>query len=356
MSFQIKEYNQFNSHLISDWQKLWDKSPCAHFFNSPKWFLSCLQAFPSKGYRVVAVYDRGSLLAVLPLSLERKFGIKALVCPGGKHLSKLPLLTQNRNPDLLPALVTYLSGKGNFYLSEADEVLALSISRNCGKIMQRKASENPYFSLAGGPFPFFSNRHQHSLRKKVKKMEKHLTYRCHKGDPESLKPVFAIDFNSAKRARGMPTFVTEKDRSFYRQLVENFGEQVTVCLLYYDSRPMVFEIGFIYKNIYHSSNTAYDAVFSRFSPRKLLLFYTLARLYREGFSMFDFSRGINSLKTAFTPLSNSQYDLYFSQKAWIRAWWAVAAGIRDKLIGNKMLYQAYCFLKKIFIERRGQYG
>ncbi|MCL5667021.1 MAG: GNAT family N-acetyltransferase [Patescibacteria group bacterium] len=351
---EIKEYEKLDSGLLEQWQKLWDKSPCAHFFNSPKWFSAFAKAYFPAGCSIVAAYENGSPAAFLPILKQKKFGITALTCPGGGHLAKLPLLAKENSREILGALAGYLAEKGSFYLPEVGQEAAGIMEKGGRKFVLREASVNPYFILNGDACYNFSERNKKQVRRKIKKFGSHLSLKSYKGpNLEGLEIAFALDARSAKRSKGLLTFTDWRDKQFYRNLAGEFGEQLVVDVLSFDSEPVIFSVNFIYGKVYHFYKTAYHADYGRIAPGKLLLYYKCPSLFEEGFKILDFSRGDSRYKKEFTPLFYRQYDLFYANNVLLKWWWmaaAAASGVKNRLYENETYQKIYSARKKISVK------
>jgi|GEM_PF-3563978 len=346
MSFTITEHKELNDGLLSDWQKLWDCSSFSHFFNHPAWFLTCKEIYPSDSYRIITVSDNNGLAAVLPVHEERKFGVKTLACPGGKRLDRCALLYRDIGEEALSSLFGYLIAKRNFYLSEANASIAEAAKRCKEGIATRKSSVSPYIPLLKDPFAYLSPKQGKKIARLLKRLEGRLEFRRFFGEAEGIDTAVIIDQKSRKAKEGRETFFGETDIRFLKGLIKNFGKQTVVETLYLDGRPFVFSLEFLYKNVCHAHVSSYDSSGHAFSPRKLLLRYTLPCLRREGIETFDFSRGTNSLKREFTPLFRTQYDIYYAKNPLVRMWWKAANIVCDEVLDSKMLYGMYLWVKR----------
>ena len=105
ISINTKVYNNLNKKFLAEWESMWEESPYSHFFNSPKWFLACIEAFNISRFRIYAGYNNKELVAVLPVVEEQKFGIKAYVSPGKLYIDKSTLLLKVNDIKVLEKLL-----------------------------------------------------------------------------------------------------------------------------------------------------------------------------------------------------------------------------------------------------------
>lgn len=333
--------------LIERWQTLWDQSIEAHFFNAPQWFATARESFGIHDFIIITIEKESNLEAILPLVHETQFGVPVFCSPGERFVDKSSLLVRQNTPELLHLIVSQLKQLNSFYLQEVSGQVADMVTNNDKTIIKKSASTNYYLSLENDPLQYMSNKNRNKIKNKIKKYEGNLSYKCFRGDPEGLEVVFEMDKRSTKRKQGKSTFVRERERNFFKQLIKEYGANVTVDVLFYDNIPVIYGIGFTAKKTFYACVTAYDDEYSFLSPGKMLHFYLFERLKTEGKTLFDFSRGVTVLKKEFTPLYNVQYDLFYTNNQLSRALWQVINKTHAFILHNKLLYGTYLSLKKI---------
>ncbi len=354
MSIQIIEHNQISGQLVSEWRQLWGRSVCPHIFNSPEWFLSLLEAGIVKNFSLVVALDSNQIVAVLPVLREKVFGIKTLTCPGGGHLNKLPLLVLENDPEIFCALMGFLKKTGDFYLPETGFETVGFFKVTGADFFALEASASPFLFLGKNPYSYFSKKREAQVLRKARKYKEHLSLKTYKDDNlKGLEIAFVLDEDSAKRENGLATFGGGKEKEFYRELARRFGGQLTVDVLFFDGEPAIFSINFAYGGVYHFYKTSYKKKFNFLAPGKMLLYYRCPSLYREDFSIFDFSRGVSRFKREFTPLSYKQYNVFYAKNIFVRWWWILASRAKrakDKLYENETYHKIYLARKSFAVK------
>jgi CelD/BcsL family acetyltransferase involved in cellulose biosynthesis len=342
---QIKFTNEVDTSLIDRWKQLWNESEMASFFNSWEWFETCKNTYRNISYEIMTVEEEGKLRVVVPLALNRKWGITTLTIPGEKYADKTPLLLDKFEPQLIREITDKLKEKGNYYLPEVnfDQMNVMTGE----EVKMRETSVNSYIPINPDPFRFLSDKQRSKIFNRVKKNAEHLKLETYIGSPEALETAFLIDDRSVKKSRGMASFTDEADKEFFRQLIKNNRDKIVIDILYYDGVPFVYSVGLVKDKIYHAFNTAYDESYYQLLPGKILLHFMLNRLQTEGFETLDFLRGRNTLKMEFTSLTYTQYDVFYSKFGLIRWWWSTAGKIKDGILGNEFAYGAYRQIKKL---------
>lgn len=346
-NYTITIHRELTTDLLERWQQLWNDSTDAHFFNSPQWFLSCRASFGLTTYTLVTVEKEGIMEGILPLVHETKFGLPVLCSPGERFVDKSSLLLRKNDPSLLSILISQLTQMGTFYLQEVSTQIADAIVQENKTIIKKTASTNYYLSLENDPLQHMSNKNRNKIRNKITKYQEHLSYKCFRGDPRGLDLAFEMDKRSTKRKQGKSTFVRERERNFFKQLLKKNGQNVTVDILFYDNIPVIYGIGFASKKTFYACVTAYDDTYSFLSPGKMLHFYMFERLKADGKMLFDFSRGVTVLKKEFTPLYHTQYDLFYTQNVLLKLIWQTTNAAHTTILNNKLFYGTYLFLKKL---------
>src|SRR3989344_1124430 len=98
---EVKSFKLIDKDFLKAWQKLWNHSSKAHFFNSPRWFLACKEAFQTDKYWIEACYEKSQLVAVCPVVLQKKYGVNVLTFPGRNFLGKSSLLMKKESKQIL---------------------------------------------------------------------------------------------------------------------------------------------------------------------------------------------------------------------------------------------------------------
>lgn len=349
--YNIVTYHTLDETLIKRWHTLWENSPEGHFFNTPEWFEATRTIYHIKEFTIVTIEEDGELVLVLPLVTKKVFGVPVLSSPGGKFLNKSTLLIRDINKQVLLELRDFLMKQGNFYLQELSSELADILSAENNRVTKHEASINPYLHISPDPFSQLSSKNRSQIRGLIRKYEQDLSFKYVTGDQKALEIVFEIDNRSSKNQQGKGTFITKEDKEFFRELLRLMPEKFTIDIVSYKEVPIIYGIGFIYKNIYHAYITAFDGTYRFLKPGKILAYFILKRLQDEQFAVIDFARGNSALKQEFTKLAAIQYNVFYIESFLSNQWLVTAQKIYTGILQNKPLYSTYLFFKKFVLYR-----
>lgn len=305
---------KLDNSFVEKWQSVWDNQSGAHFFNSPDWFMVCLQSFGIKNYSVFVGYRNEQIKVILPMVEVKKFGIKFLASPGGKYLDKNSLLLADNNKQALWKIIEKTSKYANIYLAEVNSDVKEQSPKN---IFFKEASVNPYISLDENPFRFLPKKQKRDLLRRIRKYKDFELKVYGVNLQEHLSTIFNIEKQSYKRKKGRHIFDNLTARKLYDQISKNSGKAL-VAILHFQDKPISHMFGLVYKNVFMAYHMAYLEEYKKLVPGKILLMFLLIKLKEEGFKMFDFSRGDSLLKQQFSQQKKIQYDIYVIRNRSVR--------------------------------------
>jgi len=335
-----------DNDLLKKWKTLWNQSNEGHFFNTPEWFFAACDVYHIKQFRIITIEDNAELVLVLPLIKKKVFGIPVWTYVGGKFVSKSSLLIKEIDKRLLQELAHFLMRHGDFYLPELNQEIAEVLCDDTPCLIKKEASVNLYLPISPDPFCFLSSKNRSQIRSILRKNKKDISFKTFTGDRKTLEAVFELDMRSSKKRQGKATFVTQDDKGFFRKLLQRMPKSFVIDFVYHQDKPIIYSIGFTYKNIFHASHTAFDAEYRFLRPGKLLAHYRIEKLQKEKFDLLDFGRGNSALKREFTNLANTQYSVFFIFSPLSKSWLLSTQRVYDGILQSKPLYTSYLFLKK----------
>ncbi len=304
--------------LIVAWEQLWNSSATAHPFNSFTWFDTCRTVFAPQRFVVVTVYTDTVLEAILPLVIEKKYGITFYRSPGSHFLDKSALLTRDTNPEVLKALVQQLSLLGNVYLAELEERFAMPLSSGQSSASLVSSSASLYVALSENPYHLMSKKHRAMLKNRAAALGDRLQFQLHTGTTASHLPAMIdIEHDSFKPKERTDIFYETTARDLYRELMSTPKAGCAVGILYLDGKPIAHSFGMISHATFYASHLAYRSEYRSLMPGKLVAGRLLAALYARGIATADLSRGDSSFKRQFADNEYGQYDLYISTNPFV---------------------------------------
>jgi CelD/BcsL family acetyltransferase involved in cellulose biosynthesis len=185
-------------------------------------------------------------------------------------------------------------------------------------------SVNPVVHLAGDPMVNASKSNVDILKRIIRQNQGKLDFRMGSDMsslPEYLDMMFKIEQNSAKKLHSKDLFSKAENRLFYANLIKYCAKFVKIGFLYYDNIPIVYQFGFLYRDIFAAYQTAYLAEYRKLRPGKTMLMHLMNDLKNVNVNTLDLGGGISSYKTEFTSDRRFLYDIYLSNNPFVMAWW-----------------------------------
>ncbi|MFA6502054.1 MAG: GNAT family N-acetyltransferase [Parachlamydiales bacterium] len=330
-TFKITIIENIDNPFIDEWKELWDSSINKNIFNSPEWFLSCIEAFSINNYQIYAGYENGKLAATFPLIKKSLFGINTSqsICNG--LISDTPFLVKNYNDDLLTNFFKPLLSSNNIFISMIDSEVARLLHNDFPKAFFSLISANPVLKLEDNPLRYISKSNRKNLKKTLNKYEDDLECRlvCSEQDIQDyLHVMFEIEYNSVKRSRHTDMFSEPEIRILFQKISKYLSKYTRIYFLLHKNIPIAYQFGFINRNTFLAYQTAYLSEFNKLDPGKVLLVNLLEIIKSNECHEFDFGCGMSSYKRELTPNYKVFYNLYSSNNLIILYWWELINCIR----------------------------
>jgi CelD/BcsL family acetyltransferase involved in cellulose biosynthesis len=346
--YQLQKINKLTELDLAGWQIFWDETFDAHFFNSPNYFLSCLEIEPEIDCEIFFVLDGGKLVAVLPLVHTRKLGIKTLACPEGfgDALDMSSLLVKNKNKqensEILKFLFDAIVKESNLYLKGVEEAFVELLKDKDGAIQKKCKVEfsckRPWTKIDENPLGQMSGKIRRNLRKRIEKNKEHLVVEFEQnGNVDNLERMILVEKGSWKGQKKIALFDDKNARNLYRSWIQRGKEQVLIVFLKYDNKDIAYLLGHFFKDTFLVTNMAFLVDFAKISPGKVLVCKTLEHLQTKGLAIFDFSIGQSKIKSEFCEMATSQFNCYFGKNKLTCIWWSILLYIKrflKRLLGK----------------------
>jgi CelD/BcsL family acetyltransferase involved in cellulose biosynthesis len=337
---QITVRREMDDVFLGEWKALWLASPQGHFYNSPSWFLTCVDAFQSDAYWIFAGYRGKELAAVCPMVRSAKFGVPALTFAGGNYADRGALLYGERDEALLKDLLQEIQRHDSCLWSEIDEATADTMKTSNGNSISRVSSSCRYLPFEADPLRFFSRAHRNNMSNRLHKAKVKLELRqCIADAASCLQPAYDIEAGSYKRSKAKDVFGQAMSRRFYERLIHYHPGQVLIHLLTDRDKPVAYEIDFLCKDVCYGCQKAYLEEYRYCMPGKLLSQLLLTRLFEQGVTRFEWGRGDDTFKREFCPFVRRQYNFFVTAYAPYRWWYGRISGVQDYLEKHPRVYE-----------------
>lgn len=319
--YKTQVLNSIDSSFRKEWGVLWSNAENANLFNSPDWFSS---ANPRE-FKIIAVYESGKLVAVMPLCKISAFKVPVLAPILHEFVVNTPFLVKQVTFKLVRKLFNAASMEGNLYINKIDTKEAIILRKAFPEGIFPLISVNPHIALdKGDPFRYVSSKNKHEIRRILRKFGDSVAIKILSSKREIrefLPNMFEIDRNSAKEKRAMSIFTKEENRIVFNDFVNKLGKYIEITVLLYKDKPVAYIFCFKSNKAYILYQASYLLEARNISPGKIIITKLLEIISNRKFTLFDFSGGVSAYKQDFTSEYYIQYNLYFSNNKFIRIWW-----------------------------------
>lgn len=295
--------------LQSEWRSLHAESELQNPFLSHEWTAACWEELGGgASLFVVAVRERGRLIGLAPLRLERRSGFRVLRFIGDGRSDYLGFLVSPQHPEAARALLEALGALRHRWdlavlrqLGEPYTDLA-TVSLPAGVVGRGvEGTVAPYFAHAGnwdsavaeGP-KWLRKMGKESRRfERVGGTVERLTGAA---AAAHVPTVAAIEAASWKGRTGVARFRTAAAQALLRQALTGLPDQMELWLACVEGEPVAFEINFLASDRIWLYQGAFREEARRHSPGAVLDFQSIRRAWEAGVREYDFLAGDEEYK------------------------------------------------------------
>lgn len=330
--FKIEKIDNLDSKTIKEWKKLWEVCPNRNYFNSVEWFQNYTITFSIKKYIILKGYDNKELQFILPLVQISK---NTFTCIGGRYLDKVSLLYNGEIKTIINEIKKYaIKTKKSIILSECDFSIDCIDNEN---LIIEFASDNPYVELNQDLNLIVKKKEKRYIEGILRKNES-LNFKIiiGKNIQNYIENIFDIESRSNKIKRKKALFRNDNVKDLFRNIAKtDYG---MLCILCYNEIPIAHMFGLIASpKKFMAYHMAFDQVYGRLQPGKLVIYYLLNYFKKIKYDIFDFSRGNSLLKKHFSIYSSKNYNIYINPNIFLKFRFIC----RKKIIKIKALIKRY---------------
>jgi CelD/BcsL family acetyltransferase involved in cellulose biosynthesis len=327
MSFKIKIFNEFNEDLEKIW-KNFEKESSNYCFQNYYWLKNWHINLKNKNKLFTTlVYKNNTLIMILPLYVEKKYGIKILKWQGGEQADYMNMLILKdfviNNDDFLN-LWKLIKKEISFFDLLYFEKQQKFIGEILNPLVQNLNVEKNYvshsISLPNSLDLFIEKNLKNKFIRDTERMKKNLQK---EGDIEFL--IYENNDNSKKqeiikeiinqkilRIKELKQKnVLDKDtQNFYLKFDDSefSNGKLHISSLNLNGKSLAAHWGVVYKNVfYYLMPTIAKTDFMKHAPGRLLLFFLIEWSIKNKIKKFDLTIGDESYKKNW---SNSKIDLF----------------------------------------------
>lgn len=349
---QSTHYAQLTDEVYSAWEKLWNASPYANYTNTPYWFKTVIEQFDYKKYAIIAVYRKNALVAVGGLVRLKKYGLSIYTVAPNDFVCGLPFLFDPTDQTVVKALHNQLLTLGTVFLDNVPETFVAAFKKVSSEMDVYPFSVNYSFPLKRNKKGIVDFQYRKKFFYRIKhEPEKFTLKTCTCKNRTCIDKAFAIDAVSSKRMYGYNCFSTRFIKSFYKKLAKNFKDAIRLDILYFEDKPIAYEIGFIAAETYYENQSAFMAAYQKYAPGNVITAMMLDALAADGIKKADFGSGDTHKKRLITQEKEVLYKVTISKNPVIRFNFhnlsRAKSSLYEKMEKNRKVYALYRKVKNV---------
>ena len=307
----IKIYNNINNELEKDWLDF-EKNSNLNIFQSFFFIKNFIKGKDEK-YVFVVLSSSEKIFCILPLHINKKFGLKILQWIGTKELDYCGPLISN--------FQDFASNKKNFkqlwirILKNFNDLDFIFLNKQLRKI---NTVENPFvIYLNNNIFSKIFSIHLNSNYEdylKANKNKKFLSeFQRTKKILISENEVEFLDLDANNKVLNLDKIISQKAKylekrkikhhldnemiELFNNLKKEFSDYIKVGVLKINNEIIAASIGFIFrKRFYYYMPVIFSDKFSKFSPGKVLISHLIELSIKKRLKTFDFGLGDENYK------------------------------------------------------------
>jgi hypothetical protein len=291
--YQTTSVTHINRELAVQWTQLWESADNASVFNSNEWFRTHLELGRVSEHELHLCYRDETLVAVLPLKNDRRFGIHVSGAVETRFTCSAAFLVEKYDEMLFRAFFGSIFAKENVYLPYLDGRAADLFHDIFPDVIFSFRSADPYVTLGENPYSTTSRSTLRQIRGILKKHRDRLSFKTYNSSDnlqQHFDTIFMIEQGSPKRKRSQDIFSDQHVRQLFRALGKNCSQFVRIDFLCYDDVPIAYQFGFLSGTVFSYYQAAFLCEYACLSPGRTILFYLLQSLKDGDIDTLDLSR------------------------------------------------------------------
>jgi len=351
----IKTYTREDNieKIMEEWLDLWKISEYSNNVNSPYWFKSISEEFNNKDYIIISLREKVKLVAVGALFRKKIYGIDCYTILPTDFICGNPFLIDWNNKTLVNEFINILEKLGIIYINNVPQEVVSRLKLSSNNIETIQESSNYYLSLQQDAQGKAILPNRSKLIKKVKNIEDQFELRSYRGySPNIFSDVYKIDSQSRKQTRGYNTFSNNWSKKLFVSLAKNFDKYFSINLLFFENKPVAYEIGFIIGQNYFGNQLSFKEEFKRYTPGKVLIVRLIDWLTSLNIKTLDLGSGDSEIKKLLTNDFRHIHKIIMSQNFILRNYLKTIIKLRTSLFNlvykSRTIYTLYRFFVNLF--------
>ena len=307
--------------LAPEWEQL-AKRVTAPPFLWAGWVSAWWQAFGRGRLQILAAYEDGRLIGVLPLLRARG----ALSSTTNYHTPLFGFLTSNKRATehLAATLFAQKAPCINLaFLPSTDHgvsVTSAAASAARYRLLTETKQVAPYVDTRGSWEDYESRlrrKFRSELRRRQRRLEEQgdLTLEVRDGTDklgQLLDEGFRIEGSGWKGAQGTSIISHPTTRDFYTQVARWAAERgwLRLAFLRLNGKALAFDFCLEYNGTHFLLKTGYDPAYNKFAPGMIVRYLMLSRAFSTGISTYDFLGADYGWKREWASVQQEQVSLH----------------------------------------------
>jgi CelD/BcsL family acetyltransferase involved in cellulose biosynthesis len=286
--------------LTAEWERLAQQTKSSPFL-WPGWISAWWNAFGTGQLRILAAYENGCLVGILPLRRFRGvlssttnsetflFGLLAANEAAAKQLSQALFSQRARRIDL-----SYLDS------TDASVSVVRATASTLGyRVTSSSMQGSPYVTISETTWEAYEKGLDRKLRSELRRRrrrleeEGRLTLEVFDGKErleELLEEGFRVEGSGWKDAAGTSIDTRQAARRFYTEIGRWAAKRgwLRLAFLQLDGRTLAFDYCLEYNKVHYLIKTGYDPSYRSFAPGMIIRYLMINRAFSEGLALYDF--------------------------------------------------------------------
>jgi CelD/BcsL family acetyltransferase involved in cellulose biosynthesis len=315
-------------YLRGDWERLAQQTESKPFL-WPGWISAWWNAFGEGELRILAAYQDGRLVGVLPLQWSGG-ALSATASEEAPLFVGFLAANEMAAEQLSRALFSQEARRIDLSFLDSDEAVSSLVSATADtagyEVLVGSAQKMPYVAIGETTWDAYESglgkNLRQDLRRRRRRLEEEgrLTLEVFDGRErldELLEEGFRVEGSGWKEAQGTSINARPAVRCFYTEVAHYATELgwLKLAFLRLDGRTLAFDYCLERNKIHYMLKIGYDPAYGKFSPGKVLRYLMLARAFSEGITTYELLGGFEPWKLRWT---NAYYELrslhMFTQK------------------------------------------
>ncbi len=324
-----------NAWFLTQWKELLDKSGSDQVFAQPDlllcWWNTVGAREKSAEPLILAVYRAEALVAVFPLVLVRRLGIRRICFMGAPQATHTVVACLPEHAaEAASALVGYVLGMkpggllslGGFPRESALYRALEAKLRQMRRPLLATAAPSPYIAAYGLTYEaLFADAFSPHAAKNARRDDKRLRalgrVSCRELTADDMAAAFALHDKRWSRKIDTSGFTVQSSRDFFTSLLRREHSERWEALaigLFVDERLLAFQYGFLCKGRALLYKSAHDDDFGIYAPGKMLKRHYIERCVSRGIGVVDLGVGYEEYKQEWTQRQDEIMELSFAGK------------------------------------------